>query len=401
MKKKNLSSDLSLHRKKGPKAVRGWFSSGCTLIDLAISDKLSGGFPAGRITHIYGLQSTTKSVLALEPLGAAQRRGGKAYYDDVENALNEKWLEVNGVTLDHDPFTEKEPSDGNFGLRNTETIEKLFDDTIPKILKEIEKRPELTDKSCYSVDSLTALPCKEELEKGLEAGTYGGDRPKKFGIGYRKRLREIAKKGLCIVVIDQLRDKFSKVSYGEQMTYSGGKAIGFYAYVQIHLKKGKIIENKNGKKIGVNINFIIAKNKAGEPFREGSFRFLFKYGIDDIASNIEFVKRNKDMSEEEKEKIRNEVENEFDDSLRAAEKSGRKASIGKVKKQIYVESNKRIKGEQAKGWYSFKNHKTKSLDEMVSYIEDNNLEGSLRKEVYRIWKEINKEVKIRKLKVRN
>ncbi|MDD5651323.1 MAG: hypothetical protein PHF86_13070 [Candidatus Nanoarchaeia archaeon] len=390
---------IILKRKKGPRAVRSWFSTGCTLLDLAISDKLDGGLPAGRITHIYGLQSTTKSVLALEPLGSAQRKGGKAYYDDVESALNETWLAINGVVLDHDPFTEKEPINGNFGLRNTETIEKLFDDTIPKILKEIEKRPELVDRSCYSVDSLTALPCKEELEKGLEAGTYGGDRPKKFGIGYRKRLREIAKKGLCIIVIDKLRSKFSKVSYGEQMTYSGGHAIGFYAYVQIHLKKGKIIENKNGKKIGIIINFIIAKNKAGQPYREGSFRFLFKYGIDDIASNIDFVKKNKDMSEEDKEIIKNEVEDRYAKALKAAEKSGRKASVSKVKKEISVEYNKKIKQEQAKGWYSFRGHKTKSLDEMVAYIEENNLEHDLRKEVFRIWKSMDEEL-VRKPKIR-
>ena len=399
MKMKKKTTDIVLKRKNPPKAVRGYFSSGCTLLDLAITDKLSGGFPAGRITHIYGLQSTTKSVLALEPLGDAQRKGGKAFYDDVEYALNEQWLAINGVELDYDPFTEEEPDGSNFGYRNSRTIEQLFDKTVTGILKEIDKNPDLIGKCCLSVDSLTALPCKEELDRELEAGTYGGDRAKKFGVAYRKRLRDIAKAGLGIIVIDQLRSKMSKVSYGEQMTYSGGHAIAFYAYVQVHLKKGEIIKNKDGKKIGVVINFIIAKNKAGQPFREGSFRFLFKYGIDNIASNIEFLKQNKIMSAPEREKIRVEIEDKYADDLKVASKSGRKTSISKVKKQIFVEYNKRVKHEQAKGWFSFRGHKTKSLDEMIAYIEDNNLERALRKEVFKTWKLMDEEVG-RKQKVR-
>ncbi len=65
-------------KRKKLKSTKEFFSTGCTILDLAITNKLPGGFPGGRISHVYGEKSTTKSALAIEPLGAAQRKGGLA-----------------------------------------------------------------------------------------------------------------------------------------------------------------------------------------------------------------------------------------------------------------------------------------------------------------------------------
>jgi len=98
-------------------AVDDWLSTGCTLLDLAISNRL-GGIPAGRSTHIYGWESTAKSVLAQEPLGAAQRKGGHVWYLDAEQTLDfERAKNLFGLDVDADTFHYAVP----------ETIEELFD----------------------------------------------------------------------------------------------------------------------------------------------------------------------------------------------------------------------------------------------------------------------------------
>lgn len=373
-------------KRQKTRASKVFYSTGCTILDLAIADRLPGGIPGGRITHIFGWESSGKTVIGLEPLGVAQRAGGKAFYDDVEYAIDERWLEINGVEVDYDVLSEEEPADSKFGYKNSETIEKLFDETILKIIKEIEEKG-YKDKAVLTVDSLTALPCKTELEQGLEAGTYGGDRAKQFGRGYRKRLRVMAKNGLAVVCIDQLREKMSTGGYGGGTTYSGGRAIAFYASVQILLKKDGIIENKKGNEIGIVVSFKIVKNKVGPPHREGKFNFIWNHGIDDVATNCEFLKANKLITSERRSEITKEVKNLFKKEMKKAVDGGRKRSISAIEKKINTEIKKRCGAEQKKGWHSFDNKKFQSLADIVQYVEDNNLEKKLRAEVRKIWKE--------------
>jgi len=370
--------------------VESWFSTGCAVLDLAIADKLPGGFPAGRITHIYGDPSTTKSVLALEPLGAAQRKGGRAYLVDVECSLDFDWAELNGVKIFEFKDDESEPTiRKDFEIFNPNTIEQTFDEIIPQIVKEIDK-DNLENKCAVSIDSLTALNANVDLEMELSEKTYGGDRAKQFGRGYRKVLRDVYDKGLAVIVIDQLRDDMRTGA----KRYGGGRAIGYYSDVQILLElTGEKIRNERGTIVGIEVEFMIKKNKVATPFREGKFRFLFNEGIDDIGSSLQWLKENKSIAPAELEVMREKLIEKYT-------KSGLYGTKGKLNKKVETELKAQIKALGSRQWYEFCGIKKQKLSEMIEFIQRKNLEGRLRKEVLKMWHIIYAEPKVQKEKVR-
>lgn len=377
--------------------VESWFSTGCTILDLAIADTLPGGFPGGRITHIFGDPSTTKSVLALEPLGAAQRRGGKAYLLDVECSLDFGWAEVNGVRVfrrnkEGDLLLDKEGIPlirEDFKIENPDTIEEAFDKIIPAILKEVKEKG-LEHKCVIAIDSLTALNAGVDLEMDLEEKTYGGDRAKQFGRAYRKVLRSIFNNGVAVVLTDQLRDDMK--TGGKR--YSGGRAISFYSDVQILLDlTGEKIKNDREVVIGIEVGFLIKKNKVAPPFREGKFRFLFAEGIDDIGTSLQWLKENKTIPKEQLQEMKQAW---IDKYSRLPEYTTPK----KIQRKVEEEMKKEIKSLGSRGWYTFCGIKKQKLSEMVSFIGRKDLEPRLRREVFKVWKEIYTPEPVQKEKVR-
>ena len=124
-------------------SVHEWFSTGCTILDLAIANKFPGGIPVGRIIQCYGGSSTCKSVLATTVSGCAQRKGGQVYYNDVEYTLDPKFAELYGLDCSKD----------SFNLLNSLTIEQLFDKDIKEI---VEDKKQLKTQKIMCVDSITA-----------------------------------------------------------------------------------------------------------------------------------------------------------------------------------------------------------------------------------------------------
>ena len=256
-------------------AVRGWCSTGCTVLDLAIADQLPGGIPIGRIVQCYGAGSTCKSVLATTILGYAQRNGMRSFYNDVEQTLDPAFAELYGLDCSDDK---------TLRLICSETLEKLFDRDIKEVI--FDKKLLKTQK-VMAVDSITALPSQAELKADMEKGTFGLTRAKQIGIGLRKYKSPLANNNMTLFCIDQTRDNIS--GYGKKEVTSGGRGLEFYSSVRIYLKNDTKIENASGRTIGMWIKFVIEKNKVGIPFREGRFKILFSYGLDDIASNLYFL----------------------------------------------------------------------------------------------------------------
>ena len=163
-----VDSDLS--------PITHWLSTGCTILDLAIADKLPGGFPAGRISHLYGAESTAKTVLAAEPLGSAQRQGGKAYMVDAE------W------TFDMDRATRYYGLDvadpEKWSISRPSTVEELFDVQIPDAIDEIVELPV----AAMAVDSLSALPSSAEEESMGKLKGYGATRARRLSTAFRTRI---------------------------------------------------------------------------------------------------------------------------------------------------------------------------------------------------------------------
>ena len=259
--------------------VTQFLSTGCTILDLAITDKLPGGFGAGRISHIFGPESTAKTVLAQEPLGAAQRMGGIAHFVDVEYTLDkERAHKLFGLSCNI--------GDENWEESHPKTIEELFDGSIELLLKGKDK----DSIAAMSIDSLSALPSEKEAEDALNVAGFGTTRARQLSTAFRKYIRKIAVSNVAVIFIDQTRKDIG--SPFNAYTVSGGEALKFYASTRVQVSnRGKIL-NKHKMVIGVNIGFKVVKNKIGPPFREGIFRLIFDYGIDNVGTNIQWYTEN-------------------------------------------------------------------------------------------------------------
>ena len=294
MVKKNEEEEAVELIKRAP-PVTHYLSTGCTLLDLAIADHLPGGFACGRITQIYGGESSAKSVLVAEALGSAQRQGGKGFLREREGT----WDFQRAEDL-HDVRTDK---DGAWSYDTMGTIEELFETHIKAAVDEVAK---VEKPCCMAVDSLTALPSAVELDEKMGTASYGTSRAKMLSLGFRKYLGGITRSKLALLFVDQTRDNVG-VTFGDKDAISGGRALKFYASTRIRLSHTERIVNSSEKVIGVKIGFFIKKNKVAPPFREGQFRILFDYGIDDIGSSIDWLHDNDPSLEELKiaEKAKN------------------------------------------------------------------------------------------------
>jgi len=263
--------------------VSDYLSTGCTLLDLAISDTYPGGFGAGRINHLWGTESSSKSVLVAEILGAAQRKGGKATLIETEGTFDESRAEdLFGV--DTRKLKYISPEKGN--IKTELSIEYLFDELLTKMEDEAAK----TKAPCVgAVDSLSAIPSMPEIERGMGEATYGTDRAQALSRGFRKHVWRMNRSGLGMVFVDQSRDKIA--GFGGK-TFSGGNALRFFASTRVMTQVVKTLINKHKKPIGIRVKAKIEKNKIAPPYREIEFIIRFDYGIDDIATNLDWLKQN-------------------------------------------------------------------------------------------------------------
>lgn len=267
-----VTGDDLLAKEPPPKS---WISTGCTLLDLVIADRLPGGFPAGRICQIYGEESTAKSVVVQEALGSAQRQGGHADMDDVEGTLDL----VRAQSL----FGINVSKAWTYG-RST-SIEDLFDRRIPATIEQASK---YKGPSCQVVDSLSALASEAEKNQALTDATMGTSRAKQLSLAFRKIINQLNESSLSIIFVDQTRTNVGQ-TFGDSSTTSGGAALKFYASVRLKLSFMEKITNSYGNVIGVKLGCLAKKNKIGPPFRSCDFRLLFDYGIDDIATSLEWL----------------------------------------------------------------------------------------------------------------
>ena len=312
--------------------VTQYLSTGCDILDLAIADRLPGGFGAGRINHIWGTESSSKSMLVAEVMRSSQAAGGFIELVDSETTFDMVRAEtlhdlnVNNLTcLTSDDLDEKQDL----------TVEYLFDTVIKEGLVKANKKVKAPD--LIAIDSLSAISSEVEVVDDISTKTYGATRAKAMSTGFRKYIWKLTEANLTLLFVDQTRDNVG-VTFGSKYVRSGGNALGFYASTRIFTKVDSKLKNKYGKVVGIVVEFKVDKNKIAPPFREGKFRILFDYGVDNVGTNILWLKEN-------------------DPDYKAG-----------------------------KGYYEFNGKKLQGLDKMITYIENEKLEKALSEEVYRVWK---------------
>jgi recombination protein RecA len=261
-----------------PSEVRGWVKSGSSMLDLAISNRPDGGFPVGRITEITGLEASGKSLLAAHALANTQEQGGLAVYIDTENAVSREFLEAIGLDLSKMLYVP------------LETIEDIFE-AIESIVETVRKSNK--DKLVtIVVDSVMGASTKIEMAKEFDKDGYATSKAIILSKGMRKLTNMIGRERICLIFTNQLRTRLG-VSFGDQYTTSGGKAIPFHSSVRLRLKSiGQIKMKRDGvdQIIGIKTRAQVIKNRMGPPLKSIDYDIYFESGIDDYGGWLNVMK---------------------------------------------------------------------------------------------------------------
>jgi recombination protein RecA len=248
------------------------------MLDLAISNRPNGGFPVGRITEITGLEASGKSLLAAHTLAETQKRGGLAVYIDTEAATSAEFLEAIGADLKTMLYVP------------LETIEEIFE-TIETIVDGVRK----SDKDrlvTIVVDSIMGASTKIEMAAEYDKDGYATSKSIILSKAMRKVTNWIARERICLIFTNQLRTKLG-VSFGDQWTTAGGKAIPFHASVRLRLKNtGQIKAKINGVEqiVGSKTNVQVVKNRIGPPHRKVDYEIYYDSGIDNYGGWLAIMK---------------------------------------------------------------------------------------------------------------